>query len=219
MKTSKLIIGLVLVLSAWSLVINYSSCTKDEEIAPVAPYEYGEDVINTTEWELDMSHSGVRFETAYLGDGALFSGRFNEFNVDINFDEANPAKTTIAGSVNLYSINTGEPGRDEGCLIGTLGMESNSEATFSSTLVEFDNEGGYIVTGNMEFHGVTSSATMHLVYNGTTFYDENSGVYGAPFYLAGFTATLDMQAKAVYGVETTNISDLVKVIMDINLEK
>jgi len=63
-------------------------------------------------WKMDKAHSNVMWETQYIASGALLTGRFNNFNVAVNFDEATPANTVVKAWVQLSTYNTGEPGRD-----------------------------------------------------------------------------------------------------------
>ncbi|MDX1685496.1 MAG: YceI family protein [Saprospiraceae bacterium] len=193
-----------------------NSCTHDDEaetVIPPAQYEYGDDYVSTQDgYTFDKTHSSVRWETAYLGSSALLTGRFNEFELDIDFFEGESDMTSLSGSVVLSSVNTGEPGRDEGCLLGTFATDVSDEATFESTEVTEDGKGGYNVTGTLTFHGVTSPVTGTLEYVGTTFFDENSGVRNAPLNVSGFIVEFEFMAKSVFGIESSNIADRVRVI-------
>lgn len=197
-------------------ILTLQSCAhEDEDLSsiPTTTFEYGKDIVSTADgYTFDKSHSSVRWETAYLGSAAMLTGRFNSFEFTIDFDQDNPENTSLSGTVTLSTVNTGEPGRDEGCLLNTFDTANNDEATFVSTHVEKDGEGGYLINGDLSFHGVVSNVTGILEYTGTTFFDENSGVFGAPFNLAGFVVRFQMNAKSVFGIESGSISDAVTVI-------
>lgn len=63
-------------------------------------------------WKVDKSHNSLMWETRYYANNAGLTGRFNQFDVKVKFDEANPANTSIKAWVQLSTYNTGEPGRD-----------------------------------------------------------------------------------------------------------
>ncbi len=215
MKSVKTFAVFAFLFGVLGFFLTFQACTHDDDLqADIGPpdYEYGDDVITTSgDWSFDQNHSNVRWETLYLGSGALLTGRFNEFEIDLEFYEDHPENIEIYGRVVLSTVNTGEPARDDGCLQGTLGVEQSDEAIFTSDEVEFDGSGGYNVTGTLDFHGVQDEVVLKLQYVGTTFFDENSGVNGAPLSLAGFTGEFQMNAKTIFGIESGNISDLVVV--------
>jgi len=196
-----------------------TSCThEDDPISQISEstFEYGDDVVEVSNgFVFDHTHSSVRWETAYFGSSALLTGRFNDFEMFIDFDEANPDNTELMGKVILSTVNTGEPGRDAGCLLGTFGIVDGSpttdEAIFMSTKVTHDNQGAFNVEGTLGFHGVDAPITGKLEYVGLTHFDAASGVRGAPLNLVGFTFEFDMNAKSVFGIQSGNIGDVVKV--------
>jgi polyisoprenoid-binding protein YceI len=203
-------------------------CTHDDEDlnpeGPIPePIERGDDMVSFNDnWSFDKTHSSVRWHTAYLGTAALLTGRFNDFIIEIEFDEDNPENIVVSGQVQLSSVNTGEPGRDQGCLRGTFGIEDpdldtfegTNLAIFESTEVVFDESDptGYIVTGNLTFHGVTSDLQMKLNYLGTDLLD----LRGTPTNVAGFEGQFEFNAKSVFGIESSNIAD--RIVININAQ-
>jgi hypothetical protein len=47
---------------------------------------------------------------------------------------------------------------------------------------------------------------------GTTFFDEDSGVRNAPLNVSGFIVEFEFMAKSIFGLESDNVADRVKVI-------
>ena len=215
MKKLKILLTAILVSAGLFTV----QCTHDDEVSgedlnPI-PLERGDDMVSFNDnWNFDKTHSSVRWETAYLGTAALLTGRFNEFVIEMEFDEDNPENIVLSGQVTLSTVNTGEPGRDQGCLLGTFGVEESDLAIFESTNVEFDNTDptGYIVTGNLTFHGVTSDLEMKLNYLGTDLVD----LRGTPTNVAGFEGQFEMNAKSVFGIESGSIAD--RVVINVNAQ-
>jgi polyisoprenoid-binding protein YceI len=97
---------------------------------------------DTTQWKLDKVHSSTLWQGSYIGSAGLLTGRFNQFGMhDVTdpkmlnynttgqpqkdtswaFYESDPTKTYFNGYVQINTSNTGEPGRDTGCNISTLG--------------------------------------------------------------------------------------------------
>ena len=140
------------------------------------------------------------------------TGRFNDFEFELEFDEANPSNIVVTGRVTLSTVNTGEPGRDQGCLLGTFGVDESDEAVFVSRSAVFDETDptGYIVTGDLTFHGITDEVIMTLNYLGTDLLD----LRGDLTNVSGFEAQFEINALTVYGIESGNIADRVVVNMN-----
>ena len=213
-KLSILFIAALLTAGMFTVQCTHDDVTPTDGIDPI-PLERGDDIVSFNDnWSFDKTHSSVRWETAYLGTAALLTGRFNDFVIEIEFDEDNPENIVLSGQVTLSSVNTGEPGRDQGCLLGTFGVEESDLAVFESTSVVFDETDatGYIVTGNLTFHGVTSDLEMKLNYLGTDLLD----LRGTPTNVAGFEGQFEFNAKSVFGIESSNIAD--RVVINVNAQ-
>jgi polyisoprenoid-binding protein YceI len=205
------------------------SCTHDDEIVSSAggAITRGTDVIKVADgWTYDKSHSNVMWETAYIGSGAMLTGRFNYFTmVAFSFDEATPANTNFEGTVRLNTVNTGEPGRDGGCLLGTFGTatgkvdEPENIARIKSKSVTLSTtDKGYIVVCDLTFKGVTKEVTAKLNYSGKTSFP--AGFAGAnAFSLAGFSIEFQFFAKTDFGIVSNNIADKVGVKCNAEFKK
>jgi polyisoprenoid-binding protein YceI len=205
------------------------SCTHDDEIVSSngTNIQRGTAVIKVSDgWAYDKTHSNVMWETAYIGSGALLTGRFNMFGLtSFSFDEANPANTSFEGWVRLNTVNTGEPGRDGGCLLGTYGTAAgkvdepeNVAKIVSKSIQPSTTDKGYIVNLDLTFHGVTKSLTGKLDYSGTT--DFPAGYAGAnAFSLAGFNLTFQFFAKTDFGIVSNNIADKVTIKCNAEFKK
>ncbi|HSN08597.1 MAG TPA: hypothetical protein VLS85_06145, partial [Hanamia sp.] len=140
---------------------------------------------DTTQWKLDKAHSSVLWQTNYVGLAGLLTGRFNQFGMhnvtdaemqnyvttgqplmDTSwaFYENDPSKTYFNGYVQMNQANTGEPGRDGGCLLtsfgttpivaGTQNLTVTNIARIKTTKVEFDPlSEDYIVTLILTWQG------------------------------------------------------------------
>lgn len=119
-------IPLVLVLLLVGSIAYIASCTHKDVVVPSGTANIVRGTAAFTQgqanWKLYNTHSSVLWETGYLGTSGLFTGRFNMFGVSsLAFNESNADAISFEGWVRLNTVNTGEPGRDAGCLLGTFG--------------------------------------------------------------------------------------------------
>ncbi len=198
--------------------LSCTDCTPLE--ANGASSDFNTSGVPSGQWYYDKAHSNVNWETAYQGVGSLLTGKFNYFVLkNLSFDEQNPGSIAFEGYVRLNSVNTGEPGRDGGCLLTTYGTaaaktaEAENIATLKSTSVKYSTtDTDFIVTADFTFHGVTLPVTMRLKYVPQTHFDTG-------YTLAGLTGQFEFNALSDYGIASTNISDKVVVKMNATLKK
>ena len=203
-----------------------ASCTHKDVVAPSS----GANIIRGTDafslgqgnWKLDKAHSSVMWETGYLGTSGLLTGRFNMFGVSsLTFNEASPESIAFEGWVRLNTVNTGEPGRDAGCLLGTFGTaagkvdETENLARLKSKKVEFSKtDKGYIVTADLSFLGVTKEVTGKLNYLAKT---TIAAAGTTPAYDV-FGLKLDFQflAKSDYKLVSSSVGDKAMITLNMN---
>lgn len=149
--------------------------------------ETGSVLINTVDqsWNFDGSHSSVVFGFPYDIENSEFIGQFTGFNIGIVFDQTNLAASEITATIDLTTVDTGQPGRDAlgKCIGSTLGvvldpadtlddgsinpatipLNSTGVTTFTSTSIEkYGN--GYLAKGNMVFMGSTVAVNLFFTY-------------------------------------------------------
>jgi polyisoprenoid-binding protein YceI len=116
-------------------------------------------------------------------------GRFENFSGAVEFDEKNPAKSTVDLQIEAASINTREAQRD-GHLKSPdfLNAEQYPHLTFKCKRVEkTDSEHGRIV-GDLTIRDVTREVVLDTEYNG-----QAKSPWGT--VSAGFTATAKLSRK------------------------
>ncbi len=218
-------------------------CThEDEDVIPVVgpdPIEHGDETLICTdctpleanvassdfnsgnvppgEWYFDKAHSNVMWESPYKVFGSDLTGRFNYFVVEnLHFDESDPASLEFSGYVRLNTVNTGEPGRDAGCLLGTFGTEAGktNETENIAMIVSKSNTGkysstdsGFIVEADFTFNGFTHPVTVKLYY----FTQSDQSTYE----MAGFSGQFEFNPLSDFGISSTNIDD--HVVVKLNL--
>jgi len=188
-----------------------AGCTHDDEVlSSQGPnIERGEEKVSleSTNTSFDKAHSNVQWASSYLGATSLLTGRFDNFGFYIfNFDESNAAGINFSAWVWLNSVNTSEPGRDEGCLLdtygtdGTLTTEDENLAIITSKKVELSTtDKGYNVTADLVFHGVTKEVTCKMNFDGKTLSGANN-VYG-------FSLQFQFLAKTDFLIVSSNVGD------------
>lgn len=243
MKKIRPILILIMLISV--SLLNTQCQHDDEEIIPVVgpdPIERGAETVNCTDctplesngasadfssgdipagvWYFDKAHSNVRWESPYKAFGSLLTGRFNYFYIDkLNFSEADPTVISFNGYVRLNSVNTGEPGRDGGCLLSTFNTDATktSETENIAALNSVAGSGryssideGYLVDANFVFNGVSKEVTVKLYYVPIS----NLETYN----MVGITGEFVFNALSDYAISSTNIDDQVTVKLNILLK-
>jgi len=108
-----------------------AGCTHDDDLL----ISQGPDItrgdqklsLSNTNTAFDKTHSNVGWQSLYLGSTAFLTGRFDNFGFNLfDFDESNAAGIRFEGWIWLNSVNTSEPGRDDGCLLGTFGTNNSN---------------------------------------------------------------------------------------------
>jgi len=204
---------------------------------------------DSTQWKLDKAHSSVLWQTNYVGLAGLLTGRFNQFGIhnitdaemqnyvtsgqplmDTSwaFNESDPSKTYFSGYVQMNQANTGEPGRDGGCLLSSFGTTSivagtqnltlTNIARIKTTKVEFDPlSEDYIVTLNLTWQGPAAAPLTESIVGRLKYIRKatvNAGTASA-YSVFGLQLTFQFDCRD-YGVTSTSISDNVQIECNMN---
>ena len=208
----RILVALVLVLSMYGYI---QGCTHDDEVLT----SQGPDITRGTQkltltnpkHTNDKAHSNVQWSSAYLGSTSLLTGRFDNFGFySFDFDESNAAGIHFEAWVWLNTVNTSEPGRDDGCLLGTFGTssglttEEQNLAVLTTKSVELSTtDKGYNIKADLKFHGVTKEVSCKMMYDGKTMSGANE--------VLGFGLQFQFLAKTDFLIVSNNIGDNVEV--------
>jgi polyisoprenoid-binding protein YceI len=119
-----------------------------------------------TTWAIDGAHSIAEFSVKHMMV-AKAKGRFGSFGGSIQWDQANPAASSVEISIDTASINTNEPQRD-----GHLRSDDffNSEqypnATFQSTRIEPNGDNEFKVYGDLTIRDQTHPIALDVELEG-----------------------------------------------------
>jgi len=131
-------------------------------------------------WTIDPVHSEVSFVVRHMMVSKV-RGRFDKFEGTI-VTAPDPLQSIVTATVDLSSVNTGEPNRDNHIRSADFfEVESHPEMTFRSTGVRPDGD-NFLLDGDLTIRGTTKPITLNLEVNGF-----GPDAYGGT--RAGFSAT------------------------------
>jgi polyisoprenoid-binding protein YceI len=145
----------------------------------------------TGTWTIDTSHSDVSFTVRHLMVSKV-RGHFAQFAGEITIAD-DPLSSSVTATVELASIDTRDPGRDDHLRSADFfEVSTYPTMTYRSTAV-VPTGSGYLVEGELSLHGVTRPVALDLELN---------GVSGDPWggQRAGFSATAEISRKD-FGIE------------------
>lgn len=122
------------------------------------------------DYALDPRHTSVLWRVRHWGLGP-FTGRFDTVSGQLNFDAAEPARSTVAVRIPLASVNTGILNREgarafDHDIAAYLGGDANPEIAFESSSIEMTGQTTGRITGNLSFNGQTHPVTLDVEFEG-----------------------------------------------------
>lgn len=117
-------------------------------------------------YEVDMAHSTVGFSVPILGGLSQVIGKFTDFAVTIDYDEANITKSSVNATIKTASIDTGIAPRDKHLRTADFfDAEKYPEITFKSSRVEKKGK-QLIAYGTLTMHGVSKEIALPFTIAG-----------------------------------------------------
>ena len=115
-------------------------------------------------WTIDPVHSEVSFVVRHMMVSKV-RGRFDKFEGTIVTAE-NPLQSSVTATVDLSSVNTGEPNRDNHIRSADFfEVESHPTMTFQSTGIRPEGD-HFLLDGDLTIRGNTRPVTLVLEING-----------------------------------------------------
>lgn len=117
-------------------------------------------------WQVDKSHSHIGFSVKHMMISRV-RGQFDRFNVEVDFDEVEPARSSVRVQIDAASINTKDQQRD-GHLRSPdfLDVETYPYITFTSKRIEKTNDRHGRITGDLTIRGITREVVLEVDYAG-----------------------------------------------------
>ncbi|HSE41477.1 MAG TPA: YceI family protein [Acidobacteriota bacterium] len=114
--------------------------------------------ISQETYVVDPAHTNVGFSAKHLVISTV-SGRFKDFTGTIVFDDKNISNSSVNGTIQSASLDTGNADRDKHLKSADFfDVEKFPEITFKSTKVEKSGDGAK-VTGLLTIRGVTKEVS------------------------------------------------------------
>ena len=165
-------------------------------------------------YQLDKDHAALIFEINHLGY-STFIGRFNSFNISLEFDEASPQSARVDAVVDMTSLDVAHP-EFAATLTGPDWFDAAKfpQAEFHSTGVTVTGTNTGVMTGDLILHGVTRPITLDITFNG----GGRDVIRNA--YIAGFSAVGSIK-RSDFGVNRFSrlITDDVRVRIEAEFKK
>ena len=141
-------------------------------------------------WKLEPGHTAAEFKARHMMV-TWVRGHFANIHGTLQFDPAAPTESAVDIEIDVSTLWSGDPQRDEH-LLGAdfLDAANHPKMLFKGTQVEQVGQSDYRVTGDLTLRGVTREAILDVRYLGqwpTPFWED--GVDKGPKQRAGFVAT------------------------------
>jgi polyisoprenoid-binding protein YceI len=167
----------------------------------------------TGTWNVDSVHSSVEFQVKHLGI-ATVKGQFTEFEGTL---EVGPENTVAHGTVQVASVNTREPQRDEHLRSPDFfDAPQYPEIAFRSTAIRPLDEDTFEIDGDISIHGVTRPLTLKATLEGTETDPQGNDRVGVSAVAQLDRSDFEMKFNAALGSGNMLVSDRVKILLDVS---
>lgn len=174
--------------------------------------------IPTGTWSVDPAHSKIAFGVKHMGI-ATVRGEFTDFEGTLEIGE-DLASARALGTVNVQSVDTNEPQRDEHLRSPDFfDAAQYPEIRFASDKIEALDEEEFRITGQLTIHGVTNEIVLHAEVQGTDI--DPWGNERVGLEITGQLSRDDygMQFNQMLGSGNMLVGDKVKLALDISAVK
>lgn len=163
---------------------------------------------------IDAAHSEVAFTVKHM-KFAKAKGKFGTFEGTINFDETNPASSSVNATIDTGSINTNQADRDAHLKSQDFfNAEINPAITFVSTNVETKGD-DLMIHGDLTLNGVTKPVVLETEYNGKGVSPMGPEVYSFSAETKVKRSDFNMNWNAAIEAGGVLVSDEVKIEIEI----
>jgi polyisoprenoid-binding protein YceI len=140
--------------------------------------------LRAADYKIDRNHSNIGFSVPILEGLSRVHGKFTDFTVELKFDAADLAHSSIRAVIKVASIDTGIADRDAHLRTADFfDAEKFPEAVFESHKIEA-TDNGFVARGKFTLHGITKDLDLPFTLGGQLETGEpakrleNRGFYG-----------------------------------------
>jgi polyisoprenoid-binding protein YceI len=170
----------------------------------------------TGTWTVDPVHSSVEFQVKHLGI-ATVKGQFTRFEGTL---EVGPDGAKAHGTVDVESVDTREPQRDEHLRSADFFDAAQfPKIEFHSTAIRSTGDEDFEIDGDIQIHGITQSITLKGTLEGTETDPQGNDRVGLSASTQFNRSDHGMKFNAALGSGNMLVSDRVKVLLDISAVK
>lgn len=117
-------------------------------------------------YTLDKNHSSLLWSLDYGFGVAVYAARFDKFDAELTYDNADPTKSSVSVSIDANSVNTGLASFDPKVAKDGLGAEKTPTITFKSATLAKKTATTGTMTGDLTMNGVTKPVTFDVSFVG-----------------------------------------------------
>lgn len=134
------------------------------------------------------AHASINFRVSHLGFSWL-EGRFNKFEGQFSYDEANPSAANVSVTIDTRSVDSNHAERDKHIRDEDfLYVSEYPVASFQSTSFSLNEDGTGLLKGDFTLRGVTKPIEIDVTKIG-----EGKDPWGG--YRSGFAGTAEFKMK------------------------
>jgi len=113
-------------------------------------------------YQVDPAHSAAQFAVRHTGISTV-RGAFSKLSGTVQYDPADPSKTTIDVTIDATSVDTRVEARDKDLRSPNFfDVEKFPTITFKSKHAEAQGKGKLKITGDLTIHGVTKEVVLQV---------------------------------------------------------
>jgi len=165
-------------------------------------------------YTLDASHSQIVFTYNHLGF-STGTGMFSGFEGEIQFDQEDPAASSVTVSFPVTTMLTGWEARFEHFMSPDFfGATEDKTVSFTSTGIEVTGDNTALITGDLVLNGVTKEVVLDAKLNQAGMHPMENKEW------AGFDATVTLlRSDYNLGLFAPYVSDEVEVMISVEAMK
>jgi polyisoprenoid-binding protein YceI len=115
---------------------------------------------------IDKNHSSVTFQVPILGGLSTVTGKFMDWEVELDYDAEAPSSSAVHATIQVASIDTGIEQRDEHLRTADFfDAESHATIEFTSEHLDLESEGGF-AHGTLTMRGESRPIELKIAVTG-----------------------------------------------------